>query len=126
MISQRSSRAQQNYRRTDVSIKNEVDENLWTYLATSNASAEGILANTDLLVDVCVGEVVLAPGHRTHEDGDVVSVGQGGQELGELLHGGVTRERELDGVRGKVVDDGVLGRGERLAPTYGKSDSNEP
>jgi hypothetical protein len=42
-----------------------------------------------------------------------MGVGQGGQELGELLDGSVTRERELDGVGGKVVDDGVLVIGER-------------
>lgn len=45
-------------------------------LSASNASTQGIIADTYLVVDICIGKVVLAAGHCANEYGDVVCRGQ--------------------------------------------------
>lgn len=53
-----------------------------THFATCDRRTKRIVADTDFFVDDAIGKVVLASGHGTDEDGDVVCLRKSGEVFG--------------------------------------------
>ena len=85
-----------------------------TKLATGDAGTETVIAETDLVVDERVGEVVVTFGHGADEDADALVGGQVGDVVPHPHDGGVVAKRHLPTTRRQMVGDGVLDDLEKL------------
>ena len=75
-MSQSSSRAQQNCSAVIYNSRRTVHN---SYLAASNARAERVITDADLLINDVICKVVPSTGHRTDKHGNVMCLGQRGQ-----------------------------------------------
>lgn len=91
-------------------------------LTTRHTGTETVVADTDRLILEGVGEVVVALGHGTDEDGDALVRLQGLQVVPGAHQGGLETHRHLPAVGGQVVGDGVLDDLEQLLLRVGGAD----
>ena len=77
-------------------------------LTACNAGTEVELTNGDAVVLDAVGEVVVALGHGTDENGNTLTLVEASDVITDTYDLGVETERDLAAIRREVIGDGVL------------------
>jgi len=93
-----------------------------THLAASNTRRKRIVANTDLLVDPSVGEVILSLRHGADDDAETLVFTEGTDVLTHIDSRSLPAQRDFATVRRKILGDRVLDDLEEFLRAGGGSD----